>query len=80
MIIRRSSDIVALRLQNIGTENGIMIPDDTEGAGEKDEEDWEEEYVVLDLDDVFHGAPVPNFAYTLSVSFNRETTIPRCGI
>jgi hypothetical protein len=57
-----------------------MILDDRLGAEEKDEEHWEEEYVVLDLDDVFRGASIPNFAYTLSVSFNFETTILRYGI
>ena len=49
-----------------------MIRIDRDGAEENDEEDWEEEYVVLDLDDVFRGASIPNFAYTLSVSFNLE--------
>lgn len=66
---------MALQLQNYQTEKGATILDDREGAVEEDEEDWEEEYVVLDLDDVFHGAPVPNFSYTLSVSFSFETAI-----
>jgi hypothetical protein len=70
--MKRSSDIVTLQLQNNQTENGAMIRIDRDGAEENDEEDWEEEYVVLDLDDVFRGASVPNFAYTLSVSFNLE--------
>ncbi|KAG0561133.1 hypothetical protein KC19_9G040000 [Ceratodon purpureus] len=55
-----------LRSQIDQTGNGAMSLDDTEVAEENDEEDWEEEYVVLDLDNVFHGAPIPNFAYTLS--------------
>jgi hypothetical protein len=54
-----------------------MIRDDRGGAEEHNKEDWEDEYVVLDLDDVFRGASIPNFAYTLSVSFNFETTILR---
>jgi hypothetical protein len=64
-----------LRLQDERTGNGATNLDDREGARGEDEEGWEEEYVMLDLDDVFHGAPVPNFAYTLSVSNTLETTI-----
>lgn len=36
---------------------------------EDDEEEEEEEYVMLDLDEVFHGAPIPaNYPFTLSVT------------
>jgi hypothetical protein len=43
---------------------------------EEEEEEEEEEYVILDLDNVFHGQPVPaNTYYVLSVSMG---CIPTC--
>lgn len=40
-----------------------------EPGPEEEKEEEEEEYVILDLDDVFHGQPVPaNANYVLSVS------------
>lgn len=51
-----------------------MNVDGGEGAGGEEEEEWEEEYVMLDLDDVFHGAPIRNFTYTLTVSNKLEMT------
>ncbi|XP_024362876.1 uncharacterized protein [Physcomitrium patens] len=54
------------KVPNEETGNEAMILVDRDDAEEADEEEWEEEYVVLDLDDIFHGVPVPSDAYTLS--------------
>lgn len=55
--------------------NEVMIFVDRDDVEEVDEEEWEEEYVVFDLDDIFYGVFVLSDVYIFFVSLILEMII-----